>query len=123
MKGRLSYEQNETYLAECECGTTLKYHTNSFDKAEQFARDERWEITKSDCVGLPYAKCGVCMARLEREHFEHLLKTDVPPVKLGNENKTGECGMSGIKVDNLYPHRVGQVDFMICGNCKSIMNI
>lgn len=55
--------------------------------------------------------------------FEKLLKSDVPPVKLGNKNKTGKCGMCGIKVNKLYPHKVGQVEFNICDNCKSIMNM
>ena len=52
-----------------------------------------------------------------------LLRAEVPPVKLGNKNKTGKCGMCGIKVDKLYPRKVGNVDFMICGNCKSIMDM
>lgn len=55
--------------------------------------------------------------------FERLLKADVPPAQLGNTNKTGKCGMCGIKVKTLYPQRVGQVDFMVCGNCKSIMDM
>ena len=58
-----------------------------------------------------------------KETAEKYLKAEVPPVKLGNKNKTGECGMCGVKVKNLYPHKVGQVHFMICGNCKSIMNM
>lgn len=39
--------------------------------------------------------------------FLKLLKEEVPPVKLGNKNKTGECGMCGIKVKKLYPRKVG----------------
>lgn len=57
------------------------------------------------------------------KEFERLLKTDVPPVKLGNKNKTGKCGMCGIKVDKLYNRKVGQVEFMICGRCKAIMDM
>lgn len=55
--------------------------------------------------------------------FECLLKSDVPPVKLGNANETGKCGMCGIKVKKLYPQKVGKVDFMICENCKTIMDL
>lgn len=55
--------------------------------------------------------------------FEKLLKSDVLPVKLGNKNKTGKCGMCGTKAKKLYPRKVGKVDFMICGNCKSIMDM
>lgn len=61
--------------------------------------------------------------KADRDYFEELLSCDVPPVKLGNTNKTGRCGMCGIKVMKLYPHKVGQVNFMICGNCKSIMDM
>lgn len=59
----------------------------------------------------------------DAKEFEKLLKSEVKPVKLGNTNKTGKCGMCGIKVKKLYPCKVGQVDFMICGNCKSIMDM
>ena len=59
----------------------------------------------------------------DKKEFEKLLKSEVQPVKLGNTNKTGKCGMCGIKVKKLYPCKVGQVDFMICGNCKSIMDM
>lgn len=61
--------------------------------------------------------------KTDREYFEELLKSEVPPVKLGNTNKTGKCGMCGTKVPKLYPRKVGQVNFMICGNCKSIMDM
>ena len=61
--------------------------------------------------------------RLSKEYYIKLLQNEVPPVKIGNKNKTGKCGMCGTKVDNLYPQRVGQVDFMICENCKSIMDM
>lgn len=57
------------------------------------------------------------------KEYEKLLKSDVPPVKLGNNNKTGKCGMCGVSVKKLYPRKVGNVDFMICANCKSIMDI
>ena len=60
----------------------------------------------------------------EKEALEFLESAAHPqPVKLGNKNKTGKCGMCGIFVSKLYPQKVGQVDFMICGNCKSIMDI
>ena len=52
-----------------------------------------------------------------------LLKAEPKPVKLGNNNKTGKCGMCGVKVKKLYPHKVGQIEFMICGNCKAIMDM
>lgn len=50
-------------------------------------------------------------------------KEDVLSVKLGNENITGKCGMCGIKVKKLYPCKVGEVEFMICGNYKGIMEM
>jgi hypothetical protein len=59
----------------------------------------------------------------DKEQYIKLLREEVPPVKIGNTNKTGKCGMCGIKVRKLYPHKVGQVDFMICENCKSIMDM
>lgn len=52
-----------------------------------------------------------------------LLKSDVPPIKLGNENKTGKCGMCGTRVKKLYHHKIGQIDFMICENCKALIDI
>ncbi|WP_195376954.1 hypothetical protein [Anaerotruncus rubiinfantis] len=63
------------------------------------------------------------MTEKEAKKAIEMLSSDVPPVKLGNKNKTGKCGMCGIKAEKLYPRRVGQVDFMICGNCKSIMDM
>ena len=60
----------------------------------------------------------------EKEYIK-LLKSDIPPVKLGNKNKTGKCGICGVKVKKLYlqkvGQKVGQVYFMICENCKMIM--
>lgn len=52
-----------------------------------------------------------------------LFTSEVKPVKLGNKNKTGKCGMCGNKCGKLYPRKVGQVEFMICGNCKQIMDM
>lgn len=63
------------------------------------------------------------MKKADRDYFLALLKSEVPPVKLGNTNKSGKCGMCGTKVPKLYPRKVGQVNFMICGNCKSIMDM
>lgn len=63
------------------------------------------------------------MKKTDRDYFLALLKSEVPPVKLGNTNKSGKCGMCGTKVPKLYPRKVGQVNFMICGNCKSIMDM
>lgn len=59
----------------------------------------------------------------DKNSFEQLLKSEVQPVKLGNTNKTEKCGMCGVKVKKLYPQKVGEIDFMICGNCKSIMDM
>lgn len=59
----------------------------------------------------------------QQEKYLNLLQADVPPAKLGNKNKAGKCGMCGTKVKKLHPRRVGQVDFMICGNYKSIMEM
>lgn len=59
----------------------------------------------------------------EIEHYKKLLTSEVPPVKIGNKNKSGKCGMCGIRVKKLFPHKVGQVEFMICENCKGIMDL
>lgn len=59
----------------------------------------------------------------DKEGYLKLLRAEVPPVKIGNKNKTGECGMCGVRVGKLYPQKVGQVDFMICENCKQIMDM
>lgn len=56
-------------------------------------------------------------------NFERLLRADVPPIKLGNKNKTGKCGMCGYKTDKLHYQKVGQIEFMICERCKSIMDM
>lgn len=58
-----------------------------------------------------------------KEIAEKFLKSEVPPVELGNKNKTGECGMCGVKVKKLIYQKVGKVEFMICENCKSIMDM
>lgn len=52
-----------------------------------------------------------------------LLTTETPAVEVGNKNMSGECGMCGIKAKKLYPQKIGSVEFMICGNCKSIMDM
>ncbi len=52
-----------------------------------------------------------------------LFSEEVPPVKLGNKNKAGKCGMCGVNVKKLYPRKVGQVDFVICEQCKMIMDL
>ena len=52
-----------------------------------------------------------------------LFGAEAPPVKLGNKNKTGKCGMCGTSVKKLHPCKVGQVDFMICERCKMIMDL
>ena len=57
------------------------------------------------------------------EKYLRLLKEEVQPIKLGNKNKTGKCGMCGVRAKKLYPQKVGQVDFMICERCKSIMDM
>lgn len=59
----------------------------------------------------------------DKDKFLKLLTAEVPLVKLGNKNKSGECGMCGAKANKLYLRKVGQVDFMICGNCKQIMDM
>jgi len=58
-----------------------------------------------------------------RENYINLLNGEIKPIKIGNNNKSGKCGMCGIKDIKLYPQKVGQVDFMICGNCKQIMDL
>ena len=59
----------------------------------------------------------------DKDGYLKLLMAEVPPVKIGNRNKTGKCGMCGIRVEELYPQTVGQVEFMICESCKSIMDM
>ena len=59
---------------------------------------------------------------IDRNKYIKLLQEEVKPVKIGNKNKSGECGMCGVKVKILYPCKVGQVDFMICERCKNIMD-
>jgi hypothetical protein len=59
----------------------------------------------------------------DKEQYLKLLQEEVKPVRIGNKNKTGECGMCGIKAKELYPQKVGQVNFMICERCKMIMDI
>jgi hypothetical protein len=59
----------------------------------------------------------------DKEQYLKLLREEVKPVKIGNKNKTGECGICGISVKKLYPQKVGQVDFTICERCKTIMDI
>ena len=61
------------------------------------------------------------MSEFQKETIR-LFTAEVPPVKLGNTNKTGKCDMCGMKEYHLYPHKVGQVDFMICEDCKNIMD-
>ena len=58
----------------------------------------------------------------DRNKYIKLLQEEVKPLKIGNKNKSGECGMCGVKVKILYPCKVGQVDFMICERCKNIMD-
>ena len=58
-----------------------------------------------------------------KETAEKYLKAEVPPVKIGNKNKSGKCGMCGVKVKKLTYRKVGQVEFMICENCRSIMDM
>ena len=60
---------------------------------------------------------------MPKDEYIKLLQSEVKPVKLGNTNKIGKCGMCGVKVESLYPCKVGQVDFMICENCKDIMDM
>ena len=57
-----------------------------------------------------------------KELAEKYLKAEVPAVKIGNTNKSGECGMCGVKVKKLQYHKVGQVEFMICERCKMIVS-
>lgn len=68
-------------------------------------------------------KSGMNNFSWANERYEKLLTEDVPPAKLGNRNKTGKCGMCGTKANTLYPEKVGQVDFMICENCKQVMDL
>jgi transcription elongation factor Elf1 len=60
---------------------------------------------------------------MSRDNYIKLLNSEIKPVKIGNKNKTGECGMCGTRVEKLHPQKAGQVDFMICDRCKSIMDM
>lgn len=60
---------------------------------------------------------------ITEKRIKALLTEEVKPVKIGNKNKTGKCGMCGTKVKKLYPRKVGQVELMICEQCKSIMEM
>ena len=57
------------------------------------------------------------------EEYCKLLKEEIKPIKLGNNNKVGKCGMCGLKFDFLYPQKVGSVEFHICQSCKEIMDL
>lgn len=63
------------------------------------------------------------MSKDDYKTWEQLLKAEPKPIKLGNTNTSGKCGMCGVKVPKLYPHKVGKVDFMICERCKAIMDM
>lgn len=63
------------------------------------------------------------MAKTDKEIWLDLLRADVSPVKLGNTNKSGKCGMCGVKAPQLFPRKVGNVDFMICPRCKGVMDM
>jgi transcription elongation factor Elf1 len=60
---------------------------------------------------------------LDKRNSREISKDRSTPVKIGNKNKTGECGMCGVKVKKTVSTQSRTVDFMICGNCKSIMNM
>lgn len=60
---------------------------------------------------------------ITEKRIKALLTEEVKPIKIGNKNKTGKCGMCGTKVKKLYPRKVGQVEFMICEQCKSLMEM
>ena len=56
-------------------------------------------------------------------NYIKLLRQEVPPVELGNKNKTGKCGMCGTRSKKLYEQKCGSVDFMICENCKKEFDV
>ena len=56
------------------------------------------------------------------KYYKKLLMEEPKPIKLGNTNKSGKCGMCGVSVKKLYPRKVGKTDFMICERCKDIMD-
>ena len=57
------------------------------------------------------------------KEWERLLRSEPEPVRLGNRNRTGKCGMCGMRQKQLHPWKVGQVQFYICDTCKSIMEM
>lgn len=61
--------------------------------------------------------------KTDEQAFLDLLRSEPKPVKLGNTNKKGKCGMCGARAPQLFPRTVGQVKFMICANCKFIMDM
>lgn len=52
-----------------------------------------------------------------------LLKSEIVQTTIGNKNKTYKCDMCGIEENILYPRKIGKVEFMICENCKAIMDL
>lgn len=82
---------------------------------------------RRDCAGMVYSLHADSSANggkmMSKKQYLKLLQSEVKPVKLGNTNKSGKCGMCGVKVGKLYPCKVGQVDFMVCENCKGVMDM
>lgn len=60
---------------------------------------------------------------MDKNKYTELLKNDVPPVTIGNKNKSGKCGMCEMKSKKLFYRKVGSIEFMICERCKSIMDM
>lgn len=113
MKGRLSYEENENYLAECNCGVKVKFKAKSFDEAEQLLTGLFWEITKSDCVKLPYAKCGVC--RFPSKQFICRYCGKTRPW----EEKDYDAGLRLAEAESFakFGHTEDVLPFLICKDC------
>lgn len=121
----------DCYTPTCDlCGDELG-EEYTFEDAVESKKRNGWRSYNQDGTWLDV--CPECQQtykdmftkrRTAVQDFIDLFDDDkIQPVKLGNDNKTGECGMCGIKVDKLYPRRVGQIDFMICSRCKAIMDM
>jgi len=76
-----------------------------------------------DSYGMICVQCNQCGRFTPCKEVYDLLCQEPEPAELGNTNKSGECGMCGKDAKALFPQKVGQVDFMICENCKLIMEM
>jgi len=89
---------------------------------EYFSRSKK---VKTSSLAMKLSHDGLKLIdTIEAQQQEiNLLIMEITELIESNQNKTEKCGMCGTKVKKLYPQTVGQVEFMICENCKSIMDM